>query len=126
MNGRGQVIRHTFRRKCRLRNSVSSHGAARGNVCIDGICVGLQCFLIVINLLKLIGCVCHNRMSMGRVTALVGIRLKFSRHQRAVLFDSRLHMAFNGMAHSRAGQSLFPGNLHTDAPSAHLGAEERI
>ena len=103
----------------------TSHGAARGNVCIDSVSVGLQRFLLVINLLKLIGCVCHNGMSMGSVTALVGICLNFL----ATSVPSFLTAAFTW--HLMAWRTLVQARVsslkfHTDAPSAHLGAEERI
>ena len=126
MNGHSQIIGHTLRRKCSLRNSVTSHGAARGNIRIDSVSVGFQRLLVVVNLLELIGCVCHNGVGVRSVTALVGVCLQLSRYQRSILSHCRLHVQLDGMTHSRAGQRLFPGNLHTDASSAHLGAEERI
>ena len=126
MNGHSQIIGHTLRRKCSLWNSVSSDGAARGNIRIDGVSVGFQRLFLAVNLLKLIGCVRYNGVCMGSIAALIGVSLKLPRHQCAILSDRRLYVTSNRMTHSRAGQRLFPGNLHTDASSAHLGAEERI
>ena len=85
VKGQGQVVCHAFRGKRCLGNSVSPHGAARGQIGVHSPGIGLQHLLILVNLLELIGGVGYDGMGMGRVSALVGICLQLPGNQRAVL-----------------------------------------
>ena len=126
VKGQGQVVCHAFRGKRCLGNSVSPHGAARGQIGVHSPGIGLQHLLILVNLLELIGGVGYDGMGMGRVSALVGICLQLPGNQRAVLPGRCLYLELDGMAHPGTSQSFFPGYLHPYPSSSHLGGKESI
>ena len=117
----GQIVSHALCHKIPLRNPISAHGTACHQVRINRVAVRLQNLLILVKLFENIGCVGCNGVSMGSISALVGVGFIFPRHQCAVLPDCPFDLPGKRMAHTGTAKSLLPGQLQPAAVTACLG-----
>ena len=113
------IIHKRFKGKIRLRNPIRAHSSCGNMIGKHGVRFGNDSLFRRIELLKLVGGIRGNGVSVRSVTALCGVAEHFARNEPAVrLPHCCLHVEFHCMARAGTHKGLFPRNGQLYAPSA--------